>query len=42
MGVPQPGGDSETKTVNYPNGGSPLMVVYRNGKASEIKPATPS
>ncbi len=42
MGVPQAGGDPEEKTVNYPNGGKPLIVVYHNGKAANIKPGTPS
>lgn len=42
MGVPEASGDPEIKTVNYPNGGNPLTVVYRNGKAAEIKPGTKS
>jgi hypothetical protein len=37
MGVPDAGGSSE-KTVRYPNGGKPLIVTYREGKAIEIKP----
>jgi hypothetical protein len=37
MGVPQQSMDSSTKTVKYPNGGKPLMIVYRNGKAAEIQ-----
>jgi hypothetical protein len=37
MGVPDPGGDSDEKTVHYPNGGKPLVIVYREGKAAEIK-----
>lgn len=41
MGVPDSGGDSDEKTVRYPNGGKPLVVVYRNGKAAEITPGTP-
>ena len=36
MGVPDSGNSSE-KTVRYPNGGKPLVVVYRDGKAVEIK-----
>jgi len=36
MGIPQPQSDSSIKTVNYPNGGNPLTIIYRNGKASEI------
>jgi len=38
MGVPEPSGDASMKTVNYPNGGHPLTVVYQQGKASEVKP----
>src|SRR6266849_2471788 len=40
MGVPDSGSSSE-KTVRYPNGGKPLVVVYRDGKAAEIKPEKP-
>jgi hypothetical protein len=36
MGVPD-AGSSEDKTVRYPNGGKPLVVTYREGKAAEIK-----
>jgi hypothetical protein len=39
MGVPDAGG-SEDKTVRYPNGGKALVVIYRDGKAAEIKPGT--
>lgn len=42
MGVPDGGDTSYEKTVRYPNGGKPLVVVYHDGKASEIKPGTPS
>jgi hypothetical protein len=42
MGIPQPQSDSTIKTVNYPNGGNPLTIIYRNGKASEIKPGPKS
>lgn len=41
MGVPDPGGDSEEKTVRYANGGKPLIVVFRDGKAAEITAGTP-
>jgi hypothetical protein len=41
MGVPDAGGGSE-KTVHYPNGGKPLVVVYEDGKAAEIKPGSPA
>lgn len=42
MGVPDPGGSSDEKTVRYPNGGKPLIVVFHNGKAAEITPGTQS
>ena len=38
MGVPERSDDASVKTVNYPNGGKPLTVIYRDGKAAEIKP----
>jgi len=38
MGVPDPGASSDEKTVRYPNGGKPLVVIYHDGKAAEIKP----
>ncbi len=37
MGVPDAGGSSDEKTVRYPNGGKPVVIVYRDGKAAEIK-----
>jgi hypothetical protein len=39
MGVPD-SGSSDEKTVRYPNGGKPLVVSYRGGKAVEVKPGT--
>jgi len=42
MGVPDAGDTSYQKTVHYPNGGDPLVVVYQDGKAAEIKPGTPA
>ena len=36
MGVPD-AGSAEDKTVRYPNGGKPLVVTYREGKAAEVK-----
>lgn len=41
MGVPDAGSSTEEKTVRYPNGGRPLVVVYHEGKAAEIKPESP-
>lgn len=40
MGVPDAGSSSDEKTVHYPNGGKPLVVVYHAGKAAEIKADT--
>lgn len=40
MGVPDPGGDSDDKTVRYPNGGKPLVVEFRDGKATQITAGT--
>jgi hypothetical protein len=40
MGVPDAGDTSEEKTVRYPNGGKPLVIVYHDGKAAEIKAGT--
>jgi hypothetical protein len=37
LGIPEPGGDDDNKTVNYANGGKPLNVTYRGGKIAEIK-----
>ncbi|MGA9977771.1 MAG: hypothetical protein WBQ08_03990 [Candidatus Sulfotelmatobacter sp.] len=42
MGVPDSGDTSYEKTVRYPDGGKPLVVVYHDGKAAEIKPGTPA
>lgn len=42
MGVPDSGDSSDEKTVRYPNGGKPLVVVYHDGKAAEIKPGSPA
>jgi len=38
MGIPQPAGDDPGKTVIYPNGGNQITVIFRAGKAAEIKP----
>ncbi len=37
MGVPDAGDTPYQKTVRYPNGGKPLVVVYHEGKAAEIR-----
>ena len=41
MGVPDSGDTSDQKVVRYPNGGKPLVVVYHDGKAAEIKAGPP-
>lgn len=41
MGVPDSGDTSDQKVVRYPNGGKPLVVVYHDGKAAEIKAGAP-
>ena len=37
MGIQQQS-DPAVKAVNYPNGGNPLTITYRNGNAAEISP----
>jgi hypothetical protein len=37
MGVPAAGASSDEKTVRYPNGGKPLVVIYHGDKAAEVK-----
>jgi len=37
MGVPDRSNDPDVKTVRYPNGGQPLSITYRDGKAAEIR-----
>jgi hypothetical protein len=41
MGVPDAGNSSYEKTVRYPNGGKPVVVVYHDGKAAEITASSP-
>ena len=33
---------SADKTLNYPNGGKPITINFRDGKAAEIRPGSPS
>jgi hypothetical protein len=40
MGTPERSEDPATKTVKYPNGGKPLSVTYRDGKAIDVKPGS--
>ena len=41
MGIPNAGDTSYEKTVHYPNGGKPLVIIYRMGKAADIQTAGP-
>ena len=41
MGMPDASSTSHEKTVRYPNGGKPLVIVYRDGRAVEIKAGAP-
>jgi hypothetical protein len=38
LGVPE--GSGADRRVKYPNGGKPLVVTFRNGKAKEITPGS--
>jgi len=40
LGIPEGSGDSDVKTVDYANGGKPVSITYRNGKAAEIRPGS--
>jgi hypothetical protein len=42
IGLLEPGGDATDRTLNYPNGGTPVTINYHNGKAVEIRPGSPS
>jgi hypothetical protein len=37
LGIPEKSGEPGNRTVNYPNGGNPLSITYRDHKAAEIK-----
>jgi hypothetical protein len=38
VGMPEHGGGSSTRTLHYPNGGKPLVIVFQDGKATQITP----
>lgn len=38
IGTAAGSGHEADKTLNYPNGGKPLLVTYRNGKVEQIQP----
>jgi len=33
-------GTTEVRTLNYPNGGKPLRITFRDGRAAEIQPGS--
>lgn len=40
MGMPQPSDDPDLKTVKFPNGGKPLEITFRKGRAMDIRPGS--
>jgi hypothetical protein len=40
MGVPQPSEEPDVKTVKFPNGGKPVDVTFRKGRAADIGPGS--
>jgi hypothetical protein len=42
MGVPQPAGNHPGKVVVYPNSGNQTIIVFRAGKAFQIRPGSAS
>ena len=40
LGIPEGSGNSSTRTLDYPNGGTPLRVTFDNEKATAIEPGT--
>jgi hypothetical protein len=40
IGLLESGSDSEDRTLDYPNGGKPLVISYHEGKAVEIHPGS--
>jgi hypothetical protein len=39
LGIPEKSGSPGNRTVNYPNGGNALNIVYQNDRATAITPA---
>ena len=40
MGTLNAGSSSSERTLRYSNGGKPVVVIYRDGKAAEVRPGT--
>jgi hypothetical protein len=38
LGIPEGSGGAGDRTLDYANGGKPLSITYRHGKAAEIRP----
>ena len=41
IGLLESGSDEIDRTLDYPNGGKPLVISFHDGKALEIKPGAP-
>ena len=41
VGLLESGSRTDERVLKYPNGGKPLIVTYRDGKAAEVKQGTP-
>jgi hypothetical protein len=37
VGIPERSSDPSEKTVNYPNGGKPVSITYRKGRAESVR-----
>ncbi len=37
VGIPDGGGSASDRIVRYPNGGKPIVVIYQNSKATDVK-----
>jgi len=40
IGMPESSGDSIDKTLDYPNGGKPLVISYHDGKVVVVRPGS--
>jgi hypothetical protein len=37
VGIPERSSDTTEKTVDYPNGGNPVSIIFRKGRAELIR-----
>jgi hypothetical protein len=42
IGLLESGSDSIDRTLDYPNGGKPLTISFHGGRATDIRPGSPS